>query len=52
MVLQLVADGRVALDAPVRRVLPGLLPARFAPVTVDGAENRMIARVADLLTRT
>ncbi|GGV57373.1 peptidase [Streptomyces massasporeus] len=34
VVLQLVADGRVALDAPVRRVLPGLLPARFAPVTV------------------
>ncbi|MFG2810262.1 serine hydrolase domain-containing protein [Streptomyces sp. DT199] len=34
VVLQLVAEGRVALDAPVRRVLPGLLPARFAPVTV------------------
>ncbi|MFF9809732.1 serine hydrolase domain-containing protein [Streptomyces coeruleorubidus] len=34
VVLQLVAEGRVELDAPVRRVLPGLLPARFAAVTV------------------
>jgi D-alanyl-D-alanine carboxypeptidase len=34
VVLQLVAEGRVALDTPVRRLLPGLLPARFAPVTV------------------
>ncbi|WBB63508.1 serine hydrolase [Streptomyces sp. WMMC500] len=34
VVLQLVAEGRVALDAPVTRLLPGLLPARFAPVTV------------------
>ncbi|MFF8614165.1 serine hydrolase domain-containing protein [Streptomyces sp. NPDC015350] len=34
VVLQLVAEGRVALDAPVRGVLPGLLPARFSPVTV------------------
>ncbi|MFD6171185.1 serine hydrolase domain-containing protein [Streptomyces coeruleorubidus] len=34
VVLQLVAEGRVDLDAPVRRVLPGLLPARFAAVTV------------------
>jgi D-alanyl-D-alanine carboxypeptidase len=34
VVLQLVAEGRVALDASVRHVLPGLLPARFAPVTV------------------
>ncbi|MGA5143294.1 serine hydrolase domain-containing protein [Streptomyces azureus] len=34
VVLQLVAESRVDLDAPVRRVLPGLLPARFAAVTV------------------
>ncbi|MFB7847794.1 serine hydrolase domain-containing protein [Streptomyces sp. NPDC056053] len=34
VVLRLVAEGRVALDAPVRGVLPGLLPARFSPVTV------------------
>lgn len=34
VVLQLVAEGRVALDTPVRHVLPGLLPARFSPVTV------------------
>lgn len=34
VVLQLVAEGRVDLDAPVRRVLPGLLPRRFAAVTV------------------
>jgi D-alanyl-D-alanine carboxypeptidase len=34
VVLQLVAEGRVDLDAPVPRVLPGLLPARFSAVTV------------------
>ncbi|MFE9611839.1 serine hydrolase domain-containing protein [Streptomyces sp. NPDC006012] len=34
VVLQLVAEGRIGLDAPVCRVLPGLLPARFAAVTV------------------
>ncbi|MGP4048417.1 serine hydrolase [Streptomyces sp. 2A115] len=34
VVLQLVAEGRVDLEAPVQRVLPGLLPARFATVTV------------------
>ncbi|WP_093849447.1 serine hydrolase domain-containing protein [Streptomyces pini] len=34
VVLQLVAQGRIALDTPVRRVLPGLLPARFGAVTV------------------
>ncbi|MEV6741446.1 serine hydrolase domain-containing protein [Streptomyces sp. NPDC051104] len=34
VVLQLVAERRVSLDAPVRRVLPGLLPTRFAAVTV------------------
>ncbi|MFE7513304.1 serine hydrolase domain-containing protein [Streptomyces sp. NPDC057540] len=34
VVLQLVAEGRVGLDTPVRRVLPELLPAGFAPVTV------------------
>ncbi|MFC9592334.1 serine hydrolase domain-containing protein [Streptomyces sp. NPDC056944] len=39
VVLQLVAEGRVGLDTPVRRVLPGLLPARFAPVTVGHLLN-------------
>ncbi|WP_425246157.1 serine hydrolase domain-containing protein [Streptomyces sp. NEAU-NA10] len=34
VVLQLVAEARVALDAPVRCVLPGVLPDRFAAVTV------------------
>ena len=34
VVLQLVAEGRIRLDEPVRRVLPGLLPARFAAVTL------------------
>jgi D-alanyl-D-alanine carboxypeptidase len=34
VVLQLVAERRVSLDVPVRRVLPGLLPTRFAAVTV------------------
>ncbi|MEU0896036.1 serine hydrolase domain-containing protein [Streptomyces massasporeus] len=34
VVLQLAEEGRVALDAPVHHVLPGLLPPRFAPVTV------------------
>ncbi|MFD8922963.1 serine hydrolase domain-containing protein [Streptomyces sp. NPDC059569] len=34
VVLQLVAEGRIALDTPVRRVLPGLLPNRFSSVTV------------------
>ncbi|MFE6524825.1 serine hydrolase [Streptomyces sp. NPDC057794] len=39
VVLQLVAEGRVDLDAPVRRVLPRLLPARFAAVTVANLLN-------------
>ncbi|MFE2038457.1 serine hydrolase domain-containing protein [Streptomyces scopuliridis] len=34
VVLQLVAEGRLGLDRSVRCVLPGLLPARFTPVTV------------------
>ncbi|MET7730091.1 serine hydrolase domain-containing protein [Streptomyces sp. NPDC005402] len=34
VVLQLVAEGRVDLAAPVRRLLPGLLPGRFSAVTV------------------
>ncbi|MDQ1051180.1 D-alanyl-D-alanine carboxypeptidase [Streptomyces sp. V4I2] len=34
VVLQLVAEGRIKLDTPVRRVLPGLLPERYAAVTV------------------
>ncbi|MFG2455751.1 serine hydrolase domain-containing protein [Streptomyces sp. NPDC048523] len=39
VVLQLVAERRVALDAPVRHVLPGLLPARFAAVTLTHLLN-------------
>ncbi|MEV5321742.1 serine hydrolase domain-containing protein [Streptomyces sp. NPDC052687] len=34
VMLQLAAEGRVDLDASVRRLLPGLLPRRFAAVTV------------------
>ncbi|MFE3942062.1 serine hydrolase domain-containing protein [Streptomyces sp. NPDC059118] len=39
VVLQRVAGGRVGLDTPVRRVLPGLLPDRFAAVTVAHPRN-------------
>ncbi|CAL9280428.1 serine hydrolase domain-containing protein [Streptomyces sp. SudanB52_2052] len=39
VVLQLVAEGRVGLETPVRRVLPGLLPTRFAAVTVGHLLN-------------
>ncbi|NYV74807.1 serine hydrolase [Streptomyces sp. UH6] len=34
MVLQLAAEGRIGLDRPVQRYLPGLFPAEFAPMTV------------------
>ncbi|WP_197699994.1 serine hydrolase domain-containing protein [Micromonospora rifamycinica] len=34
LVLQLVAEGRIGLDAPVQRLLPGLLPAGYPTVTV------------------
>lgn len=34
VVLQLVAEGHLTPATPVRRVLPGLLPARYAAVTV------------------
>ncbi|MFI1394664.1 serine hydrolase domain-containing protein [Streptomyces sp. NPDC020681] len=34
VVLRLAADGKVGLDAPVQRYLPGLLTAEFEPVTV------------------
>jgi D-alanyl-D-alanine carboxypeptidase len=34
MVTQLAAEGRIALDEPVRTYLPGLLSDDFAPVTV------------------
>ncbi|MFD7626423.1 serine hydrolase domain-containing protein [Streptomyces sp. NPDC059851] len=34
VVLQLVAEGRFALDTPVQRLLPGILPAHWAPITV------------------
>ncbi|MFJ4537171.1 serine hydrolase domain-containing protein [Streptomyces tibetensis] len=39
VVLQLVAEGRVALDSSVRHILPGLLPPRFSPVTVGHLLN-------------
>ncbi|MDK9499849.1 serine hydrolase [Streptomyces katrae] len=32
--LQLVAEGRLTLDTPVQQVLPGTLPADWAPITV------------------
>ncbi|MFJ9766679.1 serine hydrolase domain-containing protein [Streptomyces erythrochromogenes] len=34
VVLQLASEGRVDLDGPVRRVLPGTVPARYGAVTV------------------
>ncbi|MFD5801407.1 serine hydrolase domain-containing protein [Streptomyces sp. NPDC127020] len=34
VVLQLVAERRLTLDTPVRRILPGLLPDRFGAITV------------------
>ncbi|MER5728497.1 serine hydrolase domain-containing protein [Streptomyces sp. NPDC002138] len=34
VVLQLAAEGKVSLDEPVQRYLPGLLPGTFKPVTV------------------
>ncbi|MFG2401177.1 serine hydrolase domain-containing protein [Streptomyces lydicus] len=34
VVLQLVAEGRLRLEAPVQRHLPGLLPSGFPPVSV------------------
>ncbi|WP_432902136.1 serine hydrolase domain-containing protein [Micromonospora matsumotoense] len=34
LVLQLAAEGRIDLDAPVQRLLPGLLPADYPTVTV------------------
>ncbi|MFF8574204.1 serine hydrolase domain-containing protein [Streptomyces sp. NPDC015408] len=34
VVLQLVAERRLALDTPVRRILPGLLPDRYGAITV------------------
>ncbi|WP_229891274.1 serine hydrolase domain-containing protein [Streptomyces mashuensis] len=34
VVLQLSAQGRVDLDAPVQRYLPGVLPAGYPPITV------------------
>ncbi|MER5493940.1 serine hydrolase domain-containing protein [Streptomyces sp. NPDC002490] len=34
LVLRLVADGRIDLDAPVQEYLPGLLSPRFRPVAV------------------
>ncbi|MFJ7956212.1 serine hydrolase domain-containing protein [Streptomyces sp. NPDC096319] len=34
VVLQLVAEGRLSLDTPVQRLLPGTLPAHWQPITV------------------
>ncbi|UZJ32445.1 serine hydrolase domain-containing protein [Streptomyces endophytica] len=34
VVLQLAAEGRVAVESPIQRQLPGLLPAGFPPITV------------------
>ncbi|MES4882713.1 serine hydrolase domain-containing protein [Streptomyces sp. NPDC000349] len=34
VVLQLVAERRLTLDTPVRRILPGLLPDRYGAITV------------------
>ncbi|WP_261952718.1 serine hydrolase domain-containing protein [Streptomyces nigrescens] len=34
VVLQLAAEGRVAVESPIQRRLPGLLPAGFPPITV------------------
>jgi D-alanyl-D-alanine carboxypeptidase len=34
VVLQLAAEGRIGLDRPVQRYLPGLFPAEFEPMTV------------------
>ncbi|MEV7612332.1 serine hydrolase domain-containing protein [Streptomyces sp. NPDC089799] len=33
--LQLIAEGRLAMDTPVQEVLPGTLPAHWAPITVE-----------------
>ncbi|MET9957557.1 serine hydrolase domain-containing protein [Streptomyces sp. NPDC006326] len=34
VVLQLVGEGRLSLDTPVQRILPGTLPAHWQPITV------------------
>ncbi|MEV3973064.1 serine hydrolase domain-containing protein [Streptomyces sp. NPDC050698] len=39
VVLQLVSEGRIGLDTPVRRVLPRLLPARFSSITLGQLLN-------------
>lgn len=39
IVLQLVDEGRLSLDDTVQRLLPGLLPADYAPVTVGQLLN-------------
>ncbi|MFG2295050.1 serine hydrolase domain-containing protein [Streptomyces sp. NPDC048603] len=33
--LQLIAEGRLSMDTPVQEVLPGTLPAHWAPITVE-----------------
>ncbi|MEV8534975.1 serine hydrolase domain-containing protein [Streptomyces sp. NPDC051211] len=33
--LQLAAEGRLRLDTPVQRILPGTLPAHWQPITVE-----------------
>ncbi|EFL17105.1 serine hydrolase domain-containing protein [Streptomyces sp. C] len=42
--LQLVAEGRLGLDTPVQQVLPGTLPADWAPITV----GQLLSHTSDL----
>ncbi|WP_405979077.1 serine hydrolase domain-containing protein [Streptomyces sp. NBC_00158] len=42
--LQLVAEGRLGLDTPVQQVLPGALPADWAPITI----GQLLSHTSDL----
>lgn len=42
--LQLVAEGRLTLDTPVQQVLPGTLPADWAPMTI----GQLLSHTSDL----
>lgn len=42
--LQLVAEGRLGLDTPVQQVLPGTLPADWAPITI----GQLLSHTSDL----
>ncbi|MCB5181748.1 serine hydrolase domain-containing protein [Streptomyces antimicrobicus] len=35
LTLQLIAEGRLTMDTPVQQVLPGTLPAHWAPITIE-----------------